>query len=340
MWETKNDTPFSVCGYFCRDRHGFEHWIVAVRASFILGRVGLPRIGAQTPVRLAPDYTDSRAIELVREADLSPFRPRPDIVLQGQVHPAEPNDRSAMISLSVGVLQKHVQAFGPRTASRRGRVWRVERAALEPFELSWTRALGGVDQQSIAAGSGTHPANPIGMGWVAEWAKLPESMPVTLPQMERSDVLLNPSEPPPAPVGFGPIQPAWQPRAGRAGTYDAAWLAGQAPVAPSDFDDAFHQAVSDDQVYPSDLFGGEPCRVTSLHADGPLEFRLPQIVLTARTRLGISLVDTRFRLIGIEIDGTRRTLDMIWNTSLACPGGDHLVRYTNIGLQQMAGVAS
>ena len=40
----------------------------------------------------------------------------------------------------------------------------------------------------------------------------------------------------PAPGGFGPIGPDWEPRQRHAGTYDERWKRERAPVLPADFD--------------------------------------------------------------------------------------------------------
>ena len=338
MWEIINGTPFSTGGYFLRDRAGLEHWVVAVRAHFSLTAETMPRIAEQKPVRLAPSYTDETARELLAESDLAPFRPQPDIILRGSAQPPEEGGHSRLLSAKIGSLEKRAQAFGPRHVRRQKRRWLVERRPFQPFPLSWTRSLGGPD---ILAEAGAEPAphrgNPIGTGWSARMAAAPDGTEFFLPQLERPGSLAHPDRPLPDPVGFGAVQPGWQPRADRAGTYDDGWRRDHAPLAPADFAEAFHQAAPDDQVYPSALKGGEPVALDGFGPDGPLGFGLPQILLDARTRIGSVTVDSRFRLVGLEVDGAARTLDMVWNIAVPCPGGDHQVRRTSVFLQQMSG---
>ncbi len=324
MWEVKNGTPFSAAGYFVRDRDGFEHWTVAVRARFGLEPSCLPRVVDQQSVRIAPEYADESALELAAEADLSPFRPRPDIILRGEAHPSLDGGYARLLTLKIGGTEKRVLAFGPRRARRLRGKWRVERQTFAAFSLSWKRSLGGRDVLgSDGSEAATHPINPIGAGWSPRMTAAPDGIEFDLPQLERPDDLLHPGQPPPSPIGFGAIQPAWEPRAQRAGTYDKAWRTGRAPMAPVDFAEAFHQAASDDQVYDGELRGGEPVELDGFLPDRQLGFRLPQVLLDARTRLGAGIVDSRFRLIGLDIDATASTLDMIWNISIPCPGGDH-----------------
>ncbi len=333
-----NGTPFATGAYFLRDRQGNEHWVVAVRARFELALGRLPRIAGQAPVRMAPQYADEAARELAAESDLAPFRPHVDIILRGSAQPPGDGSGSRLLRLKFGGLEKRVQAFGPRRLLRRGGKWLVDRQPFLPFPLSWTRSLGGPDVAAADAPDRVlHPANPIGIGWSARLAGVPDGTEFELPQLERPDSLVHPARPLPQPVGFGAVQPAWQPRASRAGTYDEAWRNGHAPLAPPDFSDAFHQAASDDQVYEPTLKGGEPIELDGFHPEGTLAFQLPQVLLDARTRIGVGVVDSRFRLVGVEIDATERMLDMIWNIAVPCPGGDHLVRHTSVFLQQMSG---
>ena len=84
MWEVDNRTPFACAGYFSRDRRGAEHWVVAVVSLFRIRPDGrLVVAGRQAEPLLAPLYKDSDAAELRLDADLAPFRPRVDVLLEG-----------------------------------------------------------------------------------------------------------------------------------------------------------------------------------------------------------------------------------------------------------------
>lgn len=340
MWEVSNRTQFAVAGYFARDHDGLESWAVAVRAHFDLAPGQLPCLAEQAPVRLVPQYAGTDAQELQAESQLSPFRPYADVVVSGSaVAPGEHEVYAQDLSLRIGLIEKRVRAIGPRRVWRHGGKWHGSRDRFTKFPLSWCRSLGGPDVVATDCPQRRHPVNPIGMGWSTAMPDAPDAAQFELPQLERPDALLRPDRPPPTPIGFGAIQPGWQPRLGRAGTHDEVWQSERAPLRPNDFSAAFHQAVSDDQIYPEELRGGEPVEMNGFHPEGILQFRLPQILLKARTRMGRSLIESRFRLIGVEIDATARTLDMVWNTAVPCPAGDHLVDHSVVLLQQMAGVS-
>jgi hypothetical protein len=340
MWEVKNMTPFAAAGYFVRDRDGAEHWAIAARARFSLSPDDFPCITDQLPVRLSPEYSDDAALELKAEADLTPFRPHPDIILRGSVWPPSDGAHSRLLALRIGPMEKLVAAFSKRHARRQNGKWRVTTERFTPFALSWRYALGGRD---VLAAPDTpdslHPGNPIGVGWSPRMGAAPDETECQLPRLERPKALLHPDKPPPLPAGFGPLQPGWQPRLARAGTYDDAWREERAPLPPTDFSEAFHQAAPDDQIYRQALRGGEPVELDGFHPDGVLSFQLPQIILAARTRICGVDIDSRLRIVAVEIDGTARTLDIVWNMAVPCPGGDHLVERTTILLRQMAGVA-
>ena len=80
MWQVDNQTPFAAQGYFVRDTNGFEHWVVALRASFLIRADGLLDIDQrQAPVNVASFYADEKSEELAIDSDIAPFRPKVDL---------------------------------------------------------------------------------------------------------------------------------------------------------------------------------------------------------------------------------------------------------------------
>jgi hypothetical protein len=141
----------------------------------------------------------------------------------------------------------------------------------------------------------------------------------------------------PTPQGFGPLQPHWAPRRNFAGTYDQAWQDTRHPRLPTDFDPRFYHSVLPDQW--ATLVGGEPVEILNASIDGPIKFRLPQLIVNARTNIGRDRHDTRLRIVGIAIDATAKTLAMIWNTAVPCNGRDTEVEGSTLRIAQMSGVA-
>lgn len=343
MWQLDNRTPFAAKGCMARDRFGAEHWIVAVRASFVLRPDQLLDI-VPAPVRLGPEYSQDDTSSLQAESDIAPFRPRADVLITGTA--CASSDAAAKVvdvHVRVGALDRRARVFGRRLL-RRGRGGRHILEGIEPFvglPLTWRAALGGPDPfaEPGSAAADPHPENPLGIGWTSRWAKLPDGAEMALPRIEDPAHPVGLGRPLPSPHGLGPVQPGWRPRITLAGTYDEAWRTKRAPLPPVDFSDAFHQAAPAAQVYPDLLRGGETVEVEGLHSNGAYRFRLPQIILETRTRIGRDTHTGRPRLISATIDGTAQTLDLTWNASTPCNGRDHLVEGSLVRLRQMAGVA-
>ena len=342
MWQVKTNTDFSAQGYFMRDRAGAEHWVAALRASFSIGDGGLVKISdAQDPVLLAPAYADDEAGELTSESDIAPFRPKPDFIMRGTAClPDMEGARALEASVSIGAMTKRSAVTCPRMLRKRGGRLSVEQG--DPFggiELTWRNSLGGADRFAKPGGEAeTEWANPVGRGWTKRWRDLPEGADIMLPMIEEASDRIQPDRPLPAPFGFGAVQPHWLPRRQYAGTYDAAWQKGRAPLLPDDFDDRFYQSAPADQQL--DLKGGEEVLAVNLSPDGPFSFRLPQIILEATTRIGREKHETRLRLISVELDTKLKTLAMVWNTLVPCNGRDTEVEGSAVRLKQMAGVTA
>jgi hypothetical protein len=338
MWEVDNRTPFAALGYFARDRAGLEHWVVAIRARFLILDDGFNRLAEdQGSIRLRPEYLDDAAEELINEADLSPFRPRTDFLLSGEITaPDEQLVNKVHVGFELERSAKIATAYGARRLRMHGKSLKLEGSEpLSPFRLSWRNSLGGAD--IVAPDNPIHPANPIGSGWTGQWPHLPAGAEIQLPRIESREQPIG-LDALPDPFGFGPIQPNWAPRAAHAGTYDDDWRKYEAPLPPSDFSDAFFQAAPDGQIF--DLKGGERGKVFGLHPQGPYMFRLPQIIIENTIWIGRQTVNVRPRLISVNLNGSAKTIEMVWNAATPCPFGDMSVSGSRVHVKQMAGVMS
>lgn len=336
MWEVDNRTPFAALGYFVRDGAGLEHWVVAIRARFEILDDGFNRLAEeQGAIRLRPEYADEAAEELIEEADFSPFRPRTDFLLSGEITaPDEQLVNKVQVGFELERSAKMATAYGARRLRMHGKSLKLESSEpFRPCRLSWRNGLGGAD--IVAPEDPIHPANPIGSGWTARWPQLPDGAEIQLPLIESREQPIGVGALP-DPFGFGPIQPGWASRAVYAGTYDDDWRKYEAPLPPSDFSDAFFQAAPADQIF--DLKGGEQGRVFGLHPEGAYGFRLPQIIIENATWLGRHRVDVRPRLISVNVNGSDKMIEMVWNAATPCPSGDMSVSGSRIHIKQMAGV--
>jgi hypothetical protein len=336
MWQVENRTPLAAHGYFARDRNGAEHWVVAVRGKFRVRADGQAELHEhQMPPRLAPVYADSNNLELWEESDFAPFRPHVDVFLRGFVY-ATSNTTTAMqpFGFRLGALQKLAGALPARRIRKRAGSWELfGQSVFEPVPLRWTESLGGIDRFSPDTRSAVaHPLNPIGRGWSAHLASAPNGAEIDLPRVESLQHAYHPNHPMPLPVGFGPIQPAWHQRLAHAGTFDEAWRVSRAPLLPGDCSNQFYQAAPPDQIYPDELRGGEPVTVYGMHPEGNYAFWLPKLHLRANTKLAGQWNRHHFRLISVSIDGTAKTLDMVWNAHLLCTGQDHRLEVSRVTL--------
>ncbi|MGH7005184.1 MAG: DUF2169 domain-containing protein, partial [Alphaproteobacteria bacterium] len=199
--------------------------------------------------------------------------------------------------------------------------------------LSWRNSLGGSD--FVDAEAPAHPDNPIGMGWSDRWAHIPDGTEVLLAYVENPAAYIG-EGPLPATIGYGAIQPAWQARASLAGTYDDDWRRNQAPLLPADFLDSFHQVAPKDQLF--DLKGGETGRIVGMSDEGDYDFRLPQVILNCSAWIGRQKIETRPRLISVLVNGSEKTVEMVWNAAFPCPTGDMTVSGSSVFIRQIAGV--
>jgi hypothetical protein len=172
----------------------------------------------------------------------------------------------------------------------------------QPFvsmPLLWERAFGGSvyddDGQLVA----TEPRNPVGRGLWRDIAAA-HDQPVANIEDPRNRIVGVQDRP--APLGFAPVARWWQPRAGYAGTYDAAWQRTRAPLWPEDLDDRFLCSAPAPLQAAPHLRGGEPAYLAGLHPEGPVQFFLPAPRMVVRFRFNGRDVRRAMTLDGVIIE--------------------------------------
>lgn len=339
MWQVVNHTPFEAAGAFERNARGREAWVVAIRGKFRLAAGGLPLpiANTQDPVRQEPIYTGKDDAALAGESDIAGFITGTDVLINGTIRAPEWRSPHVDLALRIGKTAKHARLFGAREAKRQGVGWAL--AGAEPVAdtaLTWEASFGG----ALPGSDIFHPANPVGAGLaLAHPERAAKTARVVLPRIEGAagDLLRAPGRA--QPVGFGAIARHWQPRAGFGGTFDAAWEKTRAPILPADFDPRFYNSASADQTVAGHLKGGEPIELVGFFPEGPVDFRLPQVIFTARTRFRGQRIESRFALARVEIDLDSARLSMVWTTHVDCNGDDAGIEKTTLRVKQMAGVA-
>ena len=317
MWEVDNRTPFAAERGWVRDRNGAEVWLVAAKCTFDIRPDGSTVVSDdQAPVLRVPEYNGEPGKSSVRfEADLNLTKKTTDVILVGHAYAPHARPVAQMdVGFRVGPVQKVLRVSGDRTW---GAVGTSSPQKFSRMPLVYERAFGGVDQKSEQPERDWEWRNPVGTGFAVSRGNLRG---VAVPNFEYPNEPVASWKDRPRPAGFGPIGPHWQPRAGFAGTYDAAWMKERQPLLPADFDDRFFQCAPLDQQSPSFLHGGEPVVLYRLTPGGELRFSLPKIFLGFETRFydGSRETHKERRLHTVIIDGDVPRVSLLWHTALPC----------------------
>ncbi len=167
------------------------------------------------------------------------------------------------VSARVGNTTKLLHVFGQRQ-------WAGSKATPPvPYTrvpLAWTHAYGGANFPDNTAGTGHEPA------------QTPQGKQQTLPYIEYpKDPSMKPGKPV-KPACFGALGPMAPQRKIFDGTYDDAWLKGEYPGPPKDFDWRYHCIAPSDQWQAEAYSGTEEIELIHMHPDHPqILTRLPGI---------------------------------------------------------------
>ncbi|AKT43479.1 DUF2169 family type VI secretion system accessory protein [Chondromyces crocatus] len=218
MWQPRASTW--VLTFFCK-------------ATFHLQAGESPLADDQEPIHVEDSYwDDDPARSLYAATDLTPHKPRTDVILVGSAFaPQAQPVRSLYARLIVGDLDKSIEVFLDRALSPDGMI--LEGQRFTRMALSYERAAGG----------GPDSVNPVGLRADARdpYGRL------KLPNLQPPGQMGNPGDM--APIGFGPISPGWAPRRSKLGRYAASWTphtVRSAPL-PEDLDRSFFNAAPRDQ---------------------------------------------------------------------------------------------
>lgn len=316
MLQVVNATPLPATLAVFANPTGVECAYAAVKASFDFSS-GIPRLAARQAAFLATDvyWGDPATSSLRAAADLTLTKPATDILLLGRAIAAGGPVSAMDVSLRVGPVLRTLRVFGNRQWVRHEKGWAI--SAPEPFErmpLRWELAFGGCTPAIEGKDPEHEPRNPVGRGIVGadedDFAGRP------LPNIEDpADLIATPSDRP-APTGFAPIPPLWQPRQARAGTYDEAWQTRRAPHLPLDFDPLFFNAAPPGLIAPSYLEGGEAVEISGCTAGAALRFALPRLALDLTWDFDGCRIAARPVLDTVLIEPDQGRLQMVWRAEL------------------------
>jgi hypothetical protein len=320
----ENNTPFEAERYGICDENGEDLLLMVIKGTYEFDENGNLTIAEkQEQIEMADQYHDEPDNSSLKYAsDFSFGKPATDIALIGHAYAPNGKTRESLVVLHVGSIQKVVKVFGDRHWKKNVGVSRVSKP--EPFEkmpLIYERAFGGVDKSNQDPKRHEfEPRNPIGVGFRAKKSKLPIDE-TNLPNLEDPKNLIKSPGDRPDPVGFGFISPAWQPRAGFAGTYGEGWREKRMPLLPVDFDKRFFNAANPDLIYQGFLQGNEQIVVAGVSPSGAIRFSLPGVLPIC----GIEIKESEeqqieINLVKLVIDTDENHLILVWSGSLIIPG--------------------
>jgi uncharacterized protein YjbI with pentapeptide repeats len=295
--KTKNFTLFPFGAKVTSRRARRHEMTLVLRACYVLAPdkplappEGLSVV-AQGPMT-ADTYRDDdaeRAGECLYPGDFADWKPHAEVMLRGTCHTPEGKALAVCpVRFSVGKWSKTLRVSGRR-------MWTSDaRDALMSKPVPFTTMP--VDY-AHAYGGGGYAANPVGLGAAGR----------ELANIEHAAKVIKKRRDAPGPAGFGPINPAWPPRASKVGKkYDARWKRDRFPYYAEDFDWTFFNAAPDDQQLEGYLRGDEKVSFRNLHADAPVfDTTLPGI----RIRSFVKDVEERFREVPMHLDTLFADLD-------------------------------
>jgi hypothetical protein len=259
---------------------GRELLVVVVKGTFRLPKPGedLTLHDEQLPLVMADTFTGEPGFSsTVHEVDFAPRKRRCDVLLLGSAYAPEGRPTEQVpVGLRVGNLTKTFAVVGDRRWDA-GSIGRIQTTPPQVFTvkpISYDVAFGGVDRNhEDPTKHAAFVANPVGRGFhkhlKSDWVDgrpLPNTEEVHRP-VQRPDAVY-------APMAYGPIGRAWEPRNRLAGTYDQRWLDEQFPFLPTDFDEAYYQAAPLDQQLSLPV-GGQEISLMNLTPDGRRSFAIP-----------------------------------------------------------------
>ncbi len=319
------------------DRAGREVLVVIAKMTWSLSQAGAATIARPiSPVRIFDvPRSDAPHASLRFASDAAPEKPGTDVLLLGTAYPPRPDTTKMNVSLRVEAghasLHKVLTVHGPR-------VWQPALLGLTPgpsgkmgpTPLAWELAFGGIDATDPDAIAADY-RNLSGTGFLERRAGLAGR---PAPVIEDPRVPLSSRTP--APAGFGPIPPHWQPRSLRIGTLDEAWKRERAPLRPLDFDARHHSSAPEGQWMETPLVGDEPVEVLGATPDGALRFRLPRYAPVFHSTVRGETFAHETHMDTLLIDADERRVELVWRVSVRLPRkSEHLERITVFGSEAL-----
>ena len=310
--ELKNLTPFMPMKFDSRDEKRNDHGVVIAQGTFDLIRNKRLRIcSEQEELNLTDEYYgEPTKSSIKRENGLAPFKPNTDILVTAEAHsPSGSPQTHWKAAVAFGNIRKQFSVTGPRKwIKRAGAMELTDIQPVHKVPVIYENAFGG------KYGNGENQVaweqNPVGTGFVDHSVSHDE---VRAPQILPADQLAISFGQNIETVGLGPIGANWQPRTGKAGTYDMIWQKTRWPDLPEDFSYEFYNTASSGMTLKGFADGTEKVRLTNLAKDRDLVFGLPGFELASLMRyVSGEVIPGPMFLDTIHIDCTRYRVYLTW----------------------------
>jgi hypothetical protein len=300
-----NQTGYAVDHAVLIDPAGRDVYVVVVKATYLFPPDGALELAlTQVPVANADVFAGPpESSGLVAASEVTLPKPRVDLLLEGELAMPVPVEQIDCV-LEVGRrLRKVVRVFGDRYwyGGALGAMVPCRPKLFAQMSIAWERSYGGTDPDDPSA---VDLRNPVGCGLRRKPATLEG---LAAPNFEDPRKAIVDSGTRPAPVGFGPVAPHWEPRRRFAGTYDESWQEERFPLLPADFDPRFLNVAPSDQQLDGYL-PGEELRLTYMTKNGHESLALPELAPVVTIVDGGTLVEATATVDTVTIAPNERRI--------------------------------
>jgi len=332
--EYANFTPFpTLCFETIWPDKRESYTIVARATAEIIPDDRLRLAEEQLPLNVTDVYFGKPGASSLRYPnDLSPFKPRADIILNATAYNPDKASSAFSASVKVGDLEKKIIVTGPIIWAKGLTGWRLTHPRpVEKQPIRYESAFGGdlkyTDEKGDSKIIDVYQYNPVGRGWQSKLAdKLVRNLKYILaPQIYSytAEKLIFGKEYPPE--GFGAIASSWLSRRKHAGSWTAPAEGEEMPPYPSDFNQSFYNSAHSDLIRPY-LTGDEKVELINLTSSGKLNFQLPghSIYVTAQYEGNENEETIPANMDTLIIEPDEMRVGMVWRATL--PVAEEIVK--------------
>lgn len=324
--EYTNYTPFPTLCFETAWPDKSARYTIVIRATAeIIPGYRLRLAEEQLPLNVTDIYFGQPGSSSLRHPnDLSPFKPKADIIINATAYNPKSPSRAFSVSVRIGNVTKRILITGPINWSKTFTGWRLADPGpvakqLIRYESAFGGALKYTDEKGQSKIIDVYQYNPVGVGWRSRLADKFDDSPKQMPAPQiypySSEKPIFGKEYPPE--GLGAIAPSWLPRQKYAGTWQAPAECEEMPSYPPDFDQLFYNSAHPDLIvsYPA---GDEKIELINLTPSGSLGFQLPghEVFISAHYIGQGESVKLPANLDTLIIEPDEMRVGMVWRATL------------------------